>query len=286
MTEKLDIGILSWNAPAALKKAITAIEKNTVSDYRLFVIDNNSTDPEVKKVILAKAEANSRIEPVLLQFNRKYSGGVNWLLENAETQRVAYVDNDAYIQTEAWDAQMLNVLDRHHEVCMMFPGGGHYPLKRQHYTEILWGGGHCWMLARARYEEIGGFDEEIGHQNEVDFQTRLRLAGWKIACVPHVRVIHEQHQTRDPARKQIVNDGIIEWVNKWAAYFGGKHINYHSPNVIRFDDWNVIALYLEEYYQQHLPGLNSNPETVVIEGKEYDLIKVPRFKNLYRNRII
>ena len=94
----------------------------------------------------------------------------------ATTQRVAYVDNDAYIQTHGWDLAMLNVLDRHHEVCMVFPGG-FYPLKRPHYTEILWGGGHCWMLARARYEEIGGFDVEIGHQNEVDYQTRLRLKG-------------------------------------------------------------------------------------------------------------
>lgn len=286
MTEKLDIGILSWNAPQALKRAITAVERNTVSDYRLFVIDNDSTDPEVKKVIDAKAVENPRIQPVYLPENIRYSGGVNWLLENAETQRVAYVDNDAYIQTEAWDAAMLNVMDRHHEVCMMFPGGGQYPIQRSHYQEILWGGGHCWMLARARYEEIGGFDGDIGHQNEVDYQTRLRLAGWKMACVPHVKVIHEAHQTNDPGRKQIMNEGIIEWVNKWAAYFGGNDINYHSPNVIRFHDWNVIALYMEEYFLQHLPNLNDNPEQVTIDGTVYDLIKVPRFPNLYRSRII
>ena len=34
------------------------------------------------------------------------------------------------------------------------------------------------------------------------------------------------------------------------------------------------------------PGLNDNPEVVVIEGRSYDLIKVPRFKDFYRSRII
>jgi hypothetical protein len=47
---------------------------------------------------------------------------------------------------------------------------------------------------------------------------------------------------------------------------------------------------MEEWYQlqPELQGLNENPETVYIAalGREVDLIKVPRWQNLYRGRII
>jgi hypothetical protein len=35
-----------------------------------------------------------------------------------------------------------------------------------------------------------------------------------------------------------------------------------------------------------MPDLNANPEVVVLEGREYDLIKVPRYKDFYKGRII
>jgi hypothetical protein len=43
---------------------------------------------------------------------------------------------------------------------------------------------------------------------------------------------------------------------------------------------------MEQYFQEKLPGLNDNPETVFVEGIEYDLIKVPRLKGFYRGRVI
>ena len=35
-----------------------------------------------------------------------------------------------------------------------------------------------------------------------------------------------------------------------------------------------------------IPNLNENPEVVTLEVREYDLIKVPRFKDFYKGRII
>jgi len=286
MVEKLDIGISSYQHPDKLKRCIDGIEKNTRSDYRLFIIDNLSPDPKVRALIERRAAANPRIVPVYMTENTGYVGAVNHLLEIAETRRVAYLDNDAYIQTEEWDTYLMEPLLRHSEVRMTFPNGGIKPIKRQHYTEIMWGIGYCWMLDREQYIEIGGFDIDIGHQEEVDFQTRLRLAGYKMVSVPHVKVQHDATQSRDIDRRKWIDEGVRRWVDKWVAYFGGKHMNYHSVNVIRFDDWNCNALYLEEYYQQHLPDLNANPERIMIEGTPYDIIKVPRFPGLYKDRII
>lgn len=285
---KIDLGIASYQNPTKLDRCLELIRQNTVSDFRCLVVDNNSPDPDVKKVIKKHADADVRIIPLYLDKNVGYAGAVNYILDWAETNNVGYVDNDAYVMTHGWDEKLANHLEANHEVAMVFPNGGSYPIKRPRYTEILWGVGFCWILNRQRYKEIGGFDTEIGHQEEVDFQTRIRLGGWRIIADPTVQVAHDSTSTRDPASQERINQGVINWVNKWNKYFVGPAITYHSPNVTRFEDWT--AIYMEEWYQQQpeLQGLNDNPETMYIAalGREVDLIKVPRWQHLYRGRII
>lgn len=286
---RIDMGTASWGSPEKLDRCLTAVRNMSKSDWRFLVVDNNSDDPAVRAVIERHVSEEPRIIPMFLEENKGYVGAVNTILEWAETNNVAYVDNDAYVQTLGWDMTLAGYLEANHEVAMVFPNGGSYPIKRARYTEILWGVGFCWMLNRQRYKEIGGFDTEIGHQEEVDFQTRLRLAGWRMAMAPEVSVRHDSTSTRNPDAQVRINQGVVNWVNRWNRYFSGQ-TNYHSPNVIRFEDWNTVALYLEEWYQlqPELQGLNDNPETVYIAGlgREVDLIKVPRFQHLYRGRII
>lgn len=283
---ELDIGIASWGSPQKLRKTVDYIERNTVSDYRLFIVDNASPDPKVAAAIEEMAAKNNRIVPVMLEENTGYPGAVNEFIRRAETTFVAYFDNDAYVSTSGWDKKMMDKIGSFHELAMVFPNGGNYPIPRTHYTEVLWGVGFCWMLNRQRWIDVGPFDEEIGHQEEVDFQTRLRLDGWKIAALSDVHVKHDATSSTNPESAARINQGVVNWVNKWVAYFGGKHMNYHSPNVIRFADWPVNALYLEEYYLQKFPNLNQEPEQVTVDGQPMDLIKVPRYQHLYRGRVI
>lgn len=282
----LDIGIASWQSPDKLDRTIQAIRNLTVGEWRLLVVDNNSPDPRVKEVIDKHATADSRVVPVYLESNGGYATAVNKILELAETQYVAYFDNDAYVQTHGWNQSMMNILEVNHEVAMVFPNGGSHPMQRSGYTEILWGVGFSWILKKARYEEVGGFDAEIGHQQECDYSLRLRLAGWKLAADTGVHVRHDATATRDPAAQERINQGVIDFVNKWCKYFCGPNVNYYSDNVIRWEDWHPNALYLEEYYRQFVPNLNADAETITINGQELDLCRVPRWKWLYRNRII
>jgi GT2 family glycosyltransferase len=285
---RIDMGIASYNNPGKLDHCIEMIRANSQSDWRLLIVDNNSPDEGVRPVIEKHAAQDSRIIPMFLDENIMYPGAVNKILEWAETNNVAYIDNDAYIQTPGWDLKLASYLESNHEVAMAFPNGGAYPIQRPRYLEILWGIGFCWMLNRQRYKEIGGFDTEIGHQEEVDYQTRIRLGGWRIVADPSVTVLHDASSTRNPAAQERINNGVINWVNKWNKYFVGPSVTYHSPNVTRFEDWT--AIYMEEWYQlqPELQGINDNPETVYVAalGREVDLIKVPRWQNLYRGRII
>lgn len=285
----LDIGIASWQSPDKLDTTLTLLRQNTTGEWRVFVIDNNSPDPLVKDVINKHAQQDGRVVPVYLTENVGYVGAVNKLFEIATTQYVAYCDNDAYVYSHGWNEIMMDLLERHHELAMIFPPiGTAYPIQRPDYTEILWGLGCFWMINKIRADEVGGFDTTLGHQEEVDFQMRLRLNGWKCAVTTDVHVVHQAVSSNNPEAKERINQGIINWVNKWNKYFNGPHVNYFSNNVTRFEDWPINALYIEEWFklQPEYTNFNANAETITVQGREYDLVKVPRYPYLYRDRII
>ena len=288
MSRRLDIGIASYGNPARLGACLRSIAAHSVTDYRVFVIHNpgSQQDAQTRQVIETARAQNPRIIPLWEDVNRGYAGSVKKLQEIAETEYIAYLDNDAEIHTPGWDELLCGYLDRFHEIGLIFPGGGAYQIQRPGYREILWGVGFCWILSRMALTDTGPFDDQIGHQEEADYCMRIRMAGYRCACAPEVKVAHHATATNDPASIERISRGVVAFVNKWCAYFGGKNLNYHSPNVLRWEDWPPNALYLEEYWRARLNGLNDAPEVRHIEGRDYDLIRVPRFKDFYRGRII
>lgn len=287
MSRRLDIGIASYEAPEKLALTLASLRENSRTDCRFLVIHNPSPeDNPTREVICGAAAADPRVVPVWLEANEGYAGAVAKLMELAETEYIAYCDNDAVIVTAGWDEKLCGYLDRFHEIGIIFPGGGAYGIPRGNYTEVMWGVGFCWVLSRLAMVDAGPFDTTLGHQEEADYCLRVRMAGYKCAAAPDVFVSHDATATNDPASNERISRGVINWVNKWNRYFNGKQFNYHSPNVTRWEDWPPNALYLEEYWGRQLPELNAAPETVRLDGREYDLIKVPRLAGFYRNRII
>lgn len=284
---RLDIGVASYKNPVMLKSTLDCIERQSTTDWRCFIIHNPSDDDiETRKVIEEAVKRNARFVPTILLENKGYAGAICTLMSLAETEYIAYCDNDVEIQTNGWDETLCSYLDRFHEIGMMFPNGGAYQINSGNYTEIMWGVGFCWVLNRLTMTDTGTFDASLGHQEEADYCLRVRMAGWKCASAPEVHVKHHASATNDPSAIERINRGVVNWVDKWNKYFNGKNFNYHSVNVTRFEDWPPNALYLEEYWKSRIPGLNANPEVVHMDGRDYDLIKVPRFKDFYRGRII
>lgn len=288
---KLTIGIAAYGNPIGLDRLLGSLEKTCRTDWSAMLIWNPHSNPQLDARVWDVLQRHDALVPSRIQVMKQdqnvgYVGAVNLILKSAPSEYIAYCDHDVVHYTDGWDEILATKLDRHHELGMVFGNGGAYPIPRMNYTEILWGVGCCWMLPRLVASKVGFFDAEIGHHEEVDYQTRVRLAGYKIAAIPEVTLAHEGKASSDPAAHERISNGVIRWVNKWTSYFCGVNITYHSPNVMRHEDWPPSALYLEEYFKQHAPDLNANPNTIRIEGVEYDLIRVPRLKGFYRGRII
>lgn len=305
MARRLDIGIASYGNPARLRATLKSVIAQTVSDYRIFVIHNPGAceDAEAREII--KSFACERVLPIWCQNNDGYAGAVNRLLVLAETEHVAYCDNDIEIRTFGWDQKLIEVMEHNAEVGWMFPGAGHYGFFNGGYHECLWNAGYCWVLraeaalriARQRpaTKGVGGFELALGHHEEVDYMIRMRLDGWRIGCRPDVNVFHHESATRqaeaDHKPGGRIHDGVVRWMNKWNRYFSGDDLRYsmtaYDPRALRYTDWNVDALYMERFALHHFPGFNAHPETVNVPGVGFmDVIKVLKPKGCYVGRAI
>lgn len=286
MSRRLDIGIASYGASLKLARTLTTLRDTAHSDWRCFIIDNPGPDPSTREVIEDFARRDPRFVPVLLEANVGYAGAVCKLLELAETDCIAYADNDVMFRTAGWDEILCSYLDRIGELGIVFPNTGAAPIDRGSYTEVQWAVGFCWILRRQCMSEVGPFDLSLGHQEEADYCLRVRMAGWKCAAAREVEVEHDATATNDEASNERITRGVINFVDKWSRYFGGKNLGYHSPKPLRWDDWPPNALYLEEYWLTRYPDLNASPDTVWDGNFEYDLIRVPRRAVYYRGRIV
>jgi hypothetical protein len=135
----------------------------------------------------------------------------------------------------------------------------------------------------------------LGHHEEVDYMIRMRLDGWRIACVPEVQVLHHETATRgDEAVHKPggrIHDGVVRWMNKWNRYFCGDDLAYsmtaYDPRALRYTDWPPCALYLERMVQHHFPNVNATPRKVAVPGVGVmDAIEVLKPEGPYVGRAI
>ena len=65
-------------------------------------------------------------------------------------------------------------------------------------AEVDWVSGSCFLVRRAVWEAIGGFDERyFMYAEDVDLCWRARRAGWSVVYEPAARVIHVQGASTD-----------------------------------------------------------------------------------------
>lgn len=301
---RLDIGVASYGNPDKLRITLNTLIANTRSDFEILVIHNpgeGAEDEEAWRVLCNYSAIDGRVIPVLMEHNVGYVGAVNYLLKNADTNLIAYVDNDVEIQTPGWDDQLCELLEQNPEVGWAFPGTGHYGFNNGRYHECLWNAGYCWILRREAAGKIaqerqaadgsGGFDPTLGHHEEVDYMIRMRLAGYRIGCCPGVEVAHHESATRSPESAQRIHDGVVRWMNKWNGYFCGDDLKYsmtaYDARALRYTDWNVDALYMERMTLRYFPHWNAAPEIVHVPGVgEMEAVKVLKPKGCYGGRAI
>ncbi len=218
---KVAIIILNWNGKHLLKDCLTSLRRYTeYSNYNTIIVDNGSADGSVEFL----RREFPWVDVLALDRNYGFAGGNNrgiiYALKKYNPDYVLLLNNDVIIFQKDWLRKMIEVAESNEKIgivgCkLVYPDGRtqhiggvvdritgdgkHITIessfKKVIYPEYVCGA--CFLIKREIIDIIGLLDERFfpAYYEDVDYCFRVRKAGYLIACVTSVRLIHKEGST-------------------------------------------------------------------------------------------
>lgn len=222
----LSVIIVTYNTADDLRTCIQSVKKYTKElRYKIIVIDNNSQDHS--KTMLESEFPD--VTSYFLHNNSGFSIANNYAMERSNSKYILLLNPDTAL-TENSFLQMYEFLENNSAVGAVGPTFTNhqgnigltihkFPNIKTHFIESLnikplikrfsstkeqnilismekpfevdWISGGCFMVRRSIYDNIGGFDEKFFLFGEdVDWCVRIKNSGWKIFCLPKIKIVH------------------------------------------------------------------------------------------------
>lgn len=208
--------ILTWNSKAYLSNCISALSKQTFSDFEALVVDNGSTDDSLRALEDRQMVFPIRVERLGSNFGFAAANNIGARL--ARGRWLALLNADAFPEPD-WLEKLLQTAEANSEFSFfssrqvqagrpeLLDGAGdvyhisglawrhYYNLpsgQYGHQTEDVFSAcGAAALYLREDFLNAGGFDEDyFSYFEDVDLGFRLRLAGKRCLYVPDAVVHH------------------------------------------------------------------------------------------------
>lgn len=211
-----------FNAAEALSQCIAATAATVPAEARVVVIDDASTDPDVRSVLRDCPRQWERIDH---ERNRGFVGTANHGMQRAGDADVVLLNSDT-IPAGAWLERMTAALHSHPRVASVTPFTNNGEIASlpefcraaavpadperwadaclragpPRYPEIPTAVGFCMLLNRACLDRIGGFDVAFGrgYGEENDWSMRADADGWHHLLCDDAFVAHRGNASFGP----------------------------------------------------------------------------------------
>lgn len=268
---KVSIIIPTKNQVKVLKKCIKSIlERTDYKNYEIIVIDNNSNDPLTLEYLGSiSKEPNISILKYEEPFN--FSAINNFAAQRSKSEFLLFLNNDTEVIQREWLSAMLEHAQRK-EVgavgCkLLYPNGkiqhagvilgisgmrgkpgvaGHSHKHISNSARGYYGRPHvihnlsavtgaCVMIRRNVFDEMGGFDENLGIAfNDVDLCLKMREKGYLAVYTPYSELYHYESLSRgyeDTPEKEDRFEKEFKYIRgKWSKIID-KGDPYYNPNL-------------------------------------------------------
>jgi GT2 family glycosyltransferase len=229
--------VINWNGRGHLQACLDAVTAQRGVEFETLVVDNGSTDGSTAFV----RERFPAVRVVALQENLGFAGGNNAGVREARGRFLVFLNNDTVVEP-GWLAALRGAIDEgagfalatsrvvymHDPAVIDSAGDGVLrwgaAFKRFHGTrapEALQSGevfgmcGAACIIAKAVFDELGGFDETffVSHE-DVDLSYRARLRGYRCRYVADAVVRHHGSATlgRTSAFAVFHGQRNLEWM--------------------------------------------------------------------------
>ena len=268
MTPPISVSIVSYNTRELLRKCLLNLREQD-EPLQILVVDNDSTDGSPEMV---RAEF-PEVELIQSGGNIGFGRANNLAFERAHGKYFLLLNSDAFPLPGALTS-LRQWMDAHPDCGavgpqLLFPDGapqiswGDDPQRNgifweQTFLGAIRGGraapghaqsvetqarpvdqlpGACELVRSEAYGQIGGFDPNFWmYVEDVDFNIRLRAAGWEIWLVPQARVAHHLGGSSGKWQSRARMVGAY---NASRFYFYGKIEGPRSAQVVK--RWMVLG---------------------------------------------
>lgn len=253
---KLSIIILSYNGCNLTLRCLDSLSQTLADhkDYKVVIIDNGSTDADLKGEIDKKKYSwGERLQLIRLEANKGVAGGRNIGMQaSCDAQYMLLLDNDTIASEEAIRT-LVEFMDENKDVglvapCLISPEGkiqiSYKPFPGikekllnffgrsneleacsdksiRHPFYVI---GACQLIRASVASEIGTLDESIFFGPEdADYCMRVRRAAKEVAYLPFVEIIHDWQRS---SRKSLFSPisrahlkGLFYFYRKWRRFW-------------------------------------------------------------------
>lgn len=244
----------SYERTEHLIKTLQSIAQFARQPYEVIIVDDCSKNPEVLKLLehfqrqFASIGVTCKIH--VQEKNGGHAASNNKAWSMSEGDFIFHIEDDICVNQEGYNLIMAKFLQEHPEVGQVCPEGtgrGEWIPRESatgNYREFAWALGGFFAIRREVFDKIGGWDANLVHQVEPDFNLRVRMEGWRLAEVPGVRMEHlgegEQHETFKRQAQIVV--GVHQMLGKWNKRFVGFW-DYDSLWSMSWDDFPPNAMF-------------------------------------------
>lgn len=261
MSLTLTVQIVNWNAREPLRQCLQSIYGSPPRvPYEVVVFDNHSCDGSVQMI----EKEFPQVRLLVSEQNLGFSRGHNHCAKVAQGKYLFLLNPDTLVAAGALE-QLVAFAEAHPEVgivgpkilnpdgslqysCRRFPNpvaalfrntplGRLFPHNR--YTrdylmtdwdhssvrEVDWVSGAAFLIRKAVYDQLGGFDEQFFmYCEDVDLCYRAWQAGWKVVYIPDAVIYHAIGRSTD-----LVANRMIRTFHQSMYRYYKKHYARQTP---------------------------------------------------------
>ena len=225
MEHHVDLVLVTYTSRLCLPTFFQSLRQTTKPPFRLLVIDNNSQD-QTKAYLQSKLQDPFFRHHLRRVFNKKNLGVAkawNQAVKLTTGRFIVFLNPDL-IFTRDWLHKLTQSAMRHKQAMVvgakiLNPDGTIYhagangkirgkgeknrPGLCDREKKVRWVQGSCFLVKRAIFHEIGGFDERFFmYGEEVDFCWRVRQAGYEVLYAP-VPVYHYRQGSKITRKERL-----------------------------------------------------------------------------------
>ena len=254
----LSICIVTYNARDWLKGCLESLYENTqLSSFEVVVVDNGSNDgvkemlsqdfPEVgfirnennqgytrpmnQSLQAARGRYLMQLNPDTVILPAAFDRLIDFMEGHPQVgicgPKVLNQDGSFQKQCRRGEPRPMAMLSYYFRLSNLFPNNrmfGGYLLEYEDEDKTLEVdalSGSCMLIRREVIDQIGYLDEQFyAYQEDTDYCTRARQAGWKVYYYPEVKIIH--YGGRGGTRVEPYRS-IVEWHRSYWRYYK-KHL--------------------------------------------------------------